>query len=215
MSSKSRQTKPTEPPSIGRVRLICFALLLSAFTAAVLILNSWGRDWTRKAYEPVLLETVAEDLAEHRYGLAETKILQALRATPEYAGGLRETFAPELPVMPRLAAELGDLQAASETGPQLAPYQTLRETVPTDSDSVEHRYLRAVADFSLGDLEAAAREFTALAEAGEALPDSAYQLGRIKELEGEPDEALAWYETAVRASDSHLDAARAYLRLSQ
>jgi tetratricopeptide (TPR) repeat protein len=91
--------------------------------------------------------------------------------------------------------------------------RAVRDSLSPNREDLVAKYLSASANLDLGDWGAARRELADLAGDIAHLPDIAYRLGLMAELDGNPEEALTWYARAVAASDSHADAAAACLRL--
>ena len=89
----------------------------------------------------------------------------------------------------------------------------VRDLASSGEQDLVTRYLSASASLGLGDRAAARKELTDLAGNIERLPDIAYRLGVLEELEGNPEMALTWYARAAAASDRHVDAAAACIRL--
>ena len=89
-----------------------------------------------------------------------------------------------------------------------------RQECMAEGNSPEAGYLRAVAAFHEGRLDAAEEALSACWRDGIQSADTAYMLGALHEAREKPEEARDWYARAVAAGDGHLDASAALLRLA-
>jgi len=90
--------------------------------------------------------------------------------------------------MRRVLARL--LLRSQKIEPAWQQYQIILQQQPDDEAS---RYLHAIASLELGKKELAVEELTQLAERGAHRDDACFQLGRIGEIDKQPEEALRWY----------------------
>ncbi len=90
--------------------------------------------------------------------------------------------------MRRMLARL--LLRSQQIEPAWQQYQIILQQQPGDDES---RYLHAIASLELGKKELAVEELTQLAEQGAHRDDACFQLGRIGEIDRQPEEALKWY----------------------
>ncbi len=90
--------------------------------------------------------------------------------------------------MRRVLARL--LLRSQKIEPAWQQYQIILQQQPDDEAS---RYLHAIASLELGKKELAVKELTQLAESGAHRDDARFQLGRIGEIDKQPEEARSWY----------------------
>ena len=90
--------------------------------------------------------------------------------------------------MRRVLARL--LLRSQQIEPAWQQYQIILQQQPDDEAS---RYFHAIASLELGKKELAVKELTQLAESGVHRDDACFQLGRIGEIDKQPEEALKWY----------------------
>lgn len=97
-----------------RVQVIVFVVLAVAFLAAVTGLGEWGRALAHRAYQPLLVEAAAADLAALKFGQAEEDLDRAVCTSPAYHRVALDAAVECLKVMPELAQQL--LERAESPG---------------------------------------------------------------------------------------------------
>jgi tetratricopeptide (TPR) repeat protein len=200
---------------IVRLQALIFAgLALSFFVGGIVVTRTAGL-LSERIYEPVLVESASADIAKLRYSDAERTLLQALAATPEYAPTIIQAADATLVVMPELSVRLLETFAQDQsdgTLTELARANILHLHFRLgDFEKVLAMSEQPFADPELRSLSGSLRN---QALVGGGFAGGEFGLGVDAERRGAVDEALAHYAAVINSSDSHLQAAEAYLRLS-
>jgi len=107
-------------PGAAKTKLVVFGVLLAASAGSVVLTMAFGRDWSVRAYAPIVRQGIRDLIAQDAYGKAERFALRTLSASPAYGELVFEECLQYLRVMPEITVALRQVDGIADNPDKLA-----------------------------------------------------------------------------------------------